>query len=109
MLTHSVFFSLIEKDNSAVEALVSACHKYLAPHDGIVFFAACPRETSHDRDVVDQEFDVALTVVFENKEAHDYYQTTPSHMKFIDEQKNNWSNVRVFDGQSIGVEKFKGK
>lgn len=37
MLTHSVFFSLIEKDNSAVEALVSACHKYLAPHDGIVF------------------------------------------------------------------------
>ena len=42
-------------------------------------------------------FDVALHVVFADKAAHDAYQTVEDHLKFIEENKANWKQVRVFD------------
>jgi hypothetical protein len=36
-------------------------------------------------------------VVFENRAAHDQYQTAPRHVKFIEDSKPNWAKVRVFD------------
>jgi hypothetical protein len=38
-----------------------------------------------------------LHVVFENRAAHDAYQTAPRHLKFIEENKATWKKVRVFD------------
>jgi hypothetical protein len=35
--------------------------------------------------------------VFESKEAHDRYQDHPRHKKFIEESKDAWKRVRVFD------------
>ena len=45
----------------------------------------------------DKEFDVALHVVFDSRKAHDKYQTHPKHLKFLEENKQPWSKVRVFD------------
>jgi hypothetical protein len=50
-----------------------------------------------DREVNDRDFDVALIVVFRNKEAHDAYQVSPRHEKFIQQHKDSWKTVRVFD------------
>ncbi|MCA9050043.1 MAG: Dabb family protein, partial [Planctomycetaceae bacterium] len=50
-----------------------------------------------ERPVNDREFHVALHVVFDTKESHDVYQTSESHLKFIELGKPNWKQVRVFD------------
>jgi hypothetical protein len=47
--------------------------------------------------VNDQEFDVALYVIFKDKAAHDAYQVAATHQQFIEESKSNWKKVRVFD------------
>jgi Stress responsive A/B Barrel Domain len=97
MLVHNVYFSL--KDNSPEnrKKLVDACKKYLTKHDGEVFFAAGPRAEELNRPINDQEFDVSLNIVFKNKEAHDKYQEAPRHKQFIEENKDDWKKVRVFD------------
>jgi len=62
-----------------------------------VAFAAGVLAEDLSREVNDRNFDVSLHVVFENKAAHDKYQTHPRHLKFIEENKENWDKVRVFD------------
>jgi len=96
-LTHAVFFELNDDSDAAIEALVEACYEFLAPHDGIVHFSAGARHTDYQREVNDLDFDVALTIVFENTAAQDAYQVTEPHLQFIDEFNQNWASVRVFD------------
>lgn len=97
LLAHNVFFTL--KDNSAAARtkLVEACKKYLTHHAGEVFFAAGTRAEEFNREVNDQDFDVALHIVFKDKAAHDKYQDAQRHKQFIEENKDNWKKVRVFD------------
>jgi hypothetical protein len=97
LLAHNVFFSLHDRSEAARARLVEECHKHLAPHDGIVFFACGARCAELDRDVNDLDFDVGLHMVFKDKAAHDAYQTTPAHLRFIDENRAGWRRVRVFD------------
>ena len=40
---------------------------------------------------------MALHIVFRDRAAHDHYQTTPDHLRFAAENKENWRRVRVFD------------
>jgi hypothetical protein len=96
-LAHLVFFTLKDKFPAARDALVAACHKYLVDHPGVVHFSAGPRAEQYQRPVNDQEFDVALVVVFASAEDHDRYQEAPRHKQFIAEQRDNWAEVRVFD------------
>ena len=97
LLAHNVFFSLHDASGAARDRLVAACRKYLAPHAGIVFFAAGARAEDLRRDVNDLDFDVGLHIVFADRAAHDAYQTTAEHHRFIDEERANWKRVRVFD------------
>lgn len=96
-LAHMVFFTLAEDTPENQQKLVAACDKYLTGHDGTVYYSAGSIAQELDREVNDREFDVALHLVFENRAAHDKYQTHPRHLKFIEENKQLWSNVRVFD------------
>lgn len=97
MLSHTVFFTLKDSSDTACQKLVDACHKYLSKHDGTTFFAAGRLAPEYDRPVNDHAFHVALNVVFDTKEAHDAYQVAESHLAFIEENKGNWEQVRVFD------------
>ena len=94
---HSVYFTLNDNSDAAKETLVAACKKYLTGHPGAEFFAAGTLATDCTRPVNDRDFDVSLLVVFENKAAHDQYQKSERHLKFIAENKGNWKKVRVFD------------
>jgi hypothetical protein len=96
-LAHMVYFKLKDSSPAAKEKLVEACRKYLSGHAGTVAFAAGVLAEDLNREVNDRDFDVSLHVVFENKAAHDKYQTQPRHLKFIEENKENWDKVRVFD------------
>jgi hypothetical protein len=97
MIVHNVFFSLKDNSPKAREKLIDACKKYLTKHKGEVYFAAGPIADDFKRDVNDRDFDVALTIVFEDRKAHDLYQDAPRHNQFIAENKDNWKKVRVFD------------
>lgn len=97
MLSHMVYFTLKDASEAACQQLVADCHKYLKSHDGIVFYAAGTLAAEFDRPVNDQAFHVALHVVFDNKESHDVYQVSESHLQFIAKNKDSWAQVRVFD------------
>lgn len=99
MVGHMVYFKLKDAKAENREKLVDACKKYLADHEGMVFFSAGVIGDSFKRDVNDRDWDVALHLVFANKEAHDKYQDHPEHLKFIEENKANWEKVRVFDSE----------
>ncbi|MCG8586330.1 MAG: Dabb family protein [Pirellulales bacterium] len=100
MLVHHVYFTLNDNSPAKCAELVDACKKYLTDHPGSVFFSAGALTPDLDRDVNDRDFDVALSVVFETREAHDAYQVAERHNQFIAEQKDNWKQVRVFDSDA---------
>ena len=97
MLSHDVYFALKDDSPKAKEALVAGCKKYLSKHPGTVWFAAGALVEEHDREVNDRGFDVALHIVFKDKASHDKYQKAEDHHRFIEEFKQNWESVRVFD------------
>ena len=97
MLAHDVYFALKNNSSEAKSKLVEACQKYLSKHPGEVFFAAGTRAEDLQREVNDRDFDVALHIYFKDKAAHDKYQDSERHRQFIDENKDNWKKVRVFD------------
>jgi hypothetical protein len=99
MLAHNVFFSLKDSSESAKQKLMQACQTYLTPHEGIVFFACGTLVAELNRPVNDREFDVALHIVFQTKQDHDRYQDAPLHHRFVEENRENWKRVRVFDSQ----------
>lgn len=100
MLVHSVYFTLRDDTPAARTQLVEACYRHLAPIEGIAFFAAGTRDEELTREVNDLEFDVALTVVFRDRAAHDRYQPDERHQRFIAENKDGWAKVRVFDSSA---------
>ncbi len=97
MLAHSVYFTLIDNSEKAKESLVEACKKYLSGHAGTVCFAAGVLADDIGWDVSDRDFDVALHMVFRNRAAHDQYQNSDRHLKFIQENEANWKQIRAFD------------
>jgi len=104
MLGHTVFFTLKDGSKENVDKCVNACRKYLAKHEGTIFFACGSRAEEFSREVNDKEFHVSLHVIFKTKADHDRYQDHPDHKKFIEECKDNWAKVRVFDDYLAGME-----
>ena len=100
-LAHIVYFSLHDSSAASVERLIGACHHYLNGHQGTVYFSVGKLNLELARPVNDRNFDVALHVVFEDKAAHDRYQTDPRHLQFIEEHKPSWKQVRIFDADVV--------
>jgi Stress responsive A/B Barrel Domain len=96
-LAHMVYFKLKDNSGGARAKLVAACKLYLTGHEGTVSFATGTLAGDLKREVNDRDFDVSLHLVFANKAAHDKYQDHPRHLKFVEENKENWEKVRVFD------------
>jgi hypothetical protein len=97
LLVHNVYFSLIDASEGARRRLVEACRKYLPGHEGIVFFACGTLADDLRREVNVVDFDVALHIIFRDQAAHDVYQESAPHHQFIEENRANWKQVRVFD------------
>jgi hypothetical protein len=95
-IAHHVFFTLKDRSDEAAQTLLAACQKYLDQHDGVVDFSVGTRDKELDREV-NRDFDVSLHVIFQDRAAHDVYQTHERHLQFIAEQKDNWQVVEVCD------------
>ena len=96
---HMVYFKLKDATPAAKLKLVAACDQYLEGRAGVVYYSAGVRGGDFKRDVNDLDFDVALHLVFKDKASHDDYAVHPEHLKFIEENKENWAKVRVFDSE----------
>ncbi len=99
-LAHHVFFKLKDRSDEAIQTLLAACKKYLDDHDGLIGFSVGTRDRELDREV-NQDFDVSLHCIFQDRPAHDAYQTADRHLQFIEENKENWAEVRVFDSTIV--------
>ena len=50
-----------------------------------------------EREVVDGSFTYSYLVIFDNKEDHDIYQKHETHLKFIEDCRDLWEKVKVYD------------
>jgi hypothetical protein len=97
MVGHMVYFTLIDNSEAAKQKLIDACNTHLKRHPGVVICVVGTLIADLEREVNDRGFDVALQMVFESRQAHDEYQVHARHKQFIEENKPNWKQVRVFD------------
>ncbi len=96
-LAHTVYFTLTDSSIERVEELRSACQHFLSEHPGTEYFAVGTLVPDLQRPVNDGDYHVSLHVHFQDRASHDQYQQDPRHLQFIEENKSNWSQVRVFD------------
>jgi hypothetical protein len=96
-LAHMVFFSLKDHSPASRERFVASCHKYLAGHPGTAYFSVGTIAEDVEEPVSVRDFDVALHLVFEGKSDRDRYLKDPRHVKFVEENKEHFAKVRVFD------------
>ena len=96
-LAHTVYFTLTDSSAERIEELENACRHFLSEHSGTEYFAVGTLVPDLQRPVNDEDYHVSLHVHFQDRASHDQYQQDPRHLQFIEENKANWSQVRVFD------------
>ncbi|WP_066309297.1 Dabb family protein [Aquimarina aggregata] len=101
-LIHTVFFWLNNPDNDkerktfeqGVSRLLNECEHITSSHLGT------PAKTTK-RPVIDTSYTYCIVVTFESIKEHDLYQEDPIHLKFIEENKNLWKKVQIYDSSSL--------
>lgn len=97
MFSHVVIFWTDPNKPQAADDLIAGANKYLKPIPGVRHFHIGKMATSH-RPVVDQTYQVALNLVFDNKQQQDDYQVHPLHIDFVERAfKPNCIKVVVYD------------
>jgi len=104
MLVHTVFFwlkpELSDEDRDAFLGGIETLYDIDEAEDVFIGF---PADTAK-RPVVDDSYDVGLTVLLADVEAHDAYQEHPIHKAFVDTFKSYWARVLVFDFEEPPLE-----
>ena len=97
MFSHVVIFWTDPAQPNAVAELMAGAEKYLKPIPGVLQFHVGRMAGSH-RPVVDQTYQVALNLVFPNKQAQDDYQVHPQHVEFVEKVfKRVCQRVVIYD------------
>jgi hypothetical protein len=97
MFSHVVIFWTDPTIPTAADELIAGAEHYLRPIPGVLSFHVGRMATSH-RPVVDQTYQVALSLVFPDKETQDDYQAHPMHIEFVEKVfKRVCKRVVVYD------------
>ena len=96
-VAHMVYFKLKDSSGANRAKLAASCKLLLTGHEGTVSFAVGTLAGDLNGPFNDHDFDVSLHLVFVNKEALDKYHSHSRHEKFVEENKETWEKVRVFD------------
>ena len=97
MFFHAVYFYPREAAQPGdAEALAEGCRTFLKAIPTLTFFSV-GHTAGTDREVVDNDYAVALLTGFADSQGHEVYQVHPDHLAFIEANKQYWSRVRVFD------------
>ena len=99
MFSHVVIFWTDPAQPNAADELIAGANQYLKPIHGALHYHIGKMATSH-RPVVDQTYQVALNLVFPDKQTQDDYQVHPLHVEFIEKVfKRVCKKVVVYDFQ----------
>ncbi len=97
MFSHVVIFWTDPADSKAADELLAGINKYLKPIPGVLHYHAGKMVPSY-RPVVEQSYQVALNLVFANKQAQDDYQVHQLHAEFLEKVfKRFCKKVVVYD------------
>lgn len=96
-VAHSVYFKLKDNSGASRAKLAATCKLLLTGHEGTISFATGTLAGDLNGPFNDHDFDVSVHLVFVNKVALDKYHEHSRHQKFVDDNKDNWEKVRVFD------------
>ena len=100
MFSHVVIFWTKTDVPNATEQLLAGAEQYLKPCPGVLHYH-CGKMASSHRDVVDQSYQVALNLIFEDRAMQDAYQTHPLHVEFVEKVfKTCCERVVVYDFES---------
>jgi len=83
MFSHIVVFWTNPAEPNAADELMAGAKKYLKNIPDIKHFHVGKMSPS-PRPVVDQSYQVALNLVFPNKQAEQAYQVHPQHIEFVE-------------------------
>lgn len=101
MMAHIVYFwakpDLSATDKQKFEAGLSSLLKIKSLKNGYI---GKPSATEA-RDVVDNSYNYSLMLFFDDVKGHDAYQIDPIHLKFVEENKQYWTKVIVYDSDTI--------
>ena len=96
-LIHSVFFwlkeDLSEEDREAFLAGVES----LRAVSTVKQMYVGPVAPTEERNVIDNTYSTALICHFDNVAGQDAYQIDPIHLKFVEDHKDKWTKVVVYD------------
>ena len=91
---HMVFFWLNEGVD--VQAFMDGTELFLKEVEVVKsYHLGTPAMTP--REVVDNSYSVCLVVTFDSKEDQDIYQEHEAHVKYVEEMKDSWHTVKIFD------------
>src|SRR5437763_1431656 len=97
-LVHTVFFALKNRSPEARDRFIASCHRHLANHEGVSFFAVGTiADSDNKRPALDQNFDVSLHMIFASKEDEAAFLAHPRRHEFVKETRPNIAKVRMFD------------
>ena len=96
-LIHTVFFWLKEDLTDDQKAKFKAGVKSLSNISHIQTFYMGPAANTEERGVVDNSYDMALINQFAKPEDQEAYQIDPIHLKFVEDCKDLWTKVVVYD------------
>jgi hypothetical protein len=97
MFSHIVIFWTDPAQPRAADELIAGANEYLRSIPGVLHFHAGKMVPS-PRPVVEQTYQVALNIIFSDKQAQDDYQEHPRHVEFVENVfKRYCERVAVFD------------
>jgi hypothetical protein len=97
MFSHVVIFWTDPAQPQAADELMAGCNQYLRDIPGVLQMHVGKMVGSH-RPVVDQSYQVALNLIFPNKQAQDDYQVHPRHVEFVEKVfKRTCKKVLIYD------------
>lgn len=93
---HHVYFWLKNPDSKQDrDKLVEGLQKLSKVRSIKTAHIGKPADTN--RDVIDSTYAISWLLTFDNRANQDSYQVDPVHLKFIEECKDLWSRVVVYD------------
>jgi hypothetical protein len=94
---HMVFFWMKEPDNRNHQAKFEASLSKFITGSPQVISSHIGKPAGTDREVVDNSYQYCLAVTFATEADHNIYQEDPAHHAFIEECKELWTHVQVYD------------
>jgi Tol biopolymer transport system component len=96
-LIHTVYFWFKDEVSEDRIQLFANDLERLSKVSSIQSFYYGPPASTEARAVVDNTYDIALNVHFASIEDEAKYQVDPIHLKFVEECKDLWDKVVVYD------------